>query len=87
MAALTPDEFHVDIWDEFVRGPVENSESCYKYDLIGVTSSRVTLLRAMQLVAFFRQQGILTAVGGLGFLAAQTDVVDILIFFLLVRPN
>ena len=66
VAALTPDEFHVDIWDEFVRGPVENSESCYKYDLIGVTSSRVTLLRAMQLVAFFRQQGILTAVGGPG---------------------
>ena len=69
VAALTPaDEFNVQIWDEFVRGPVEQHEQLLKnnYDLVGVTSTRVTLLRAIDAASFFRSHGILTVVGGPG---------------------
>jgi radical SAM superfamily enzyme YgiQ (UPF0313 family) len=66
VAALTPDNFHVDIWDELVRGLVEESHLVGKYDLVGVTSHSANLGRAAEIGRFFRQQGILTAVGGPG---------------------
>ncbi|MCK9419586.1 MAG: B12-binding domain-containing radical SAM protein [Nitrospirae bacterium] len=68
VAALTPGGYRVDIWDEFVRGPVEQSEQLRKcaYDLVGVTSSRVTILRARDIAEFFRRQGTLIAIGGPG---------------------
>jgi len=68
VAALTPEEFRLDIWDEFVRGRIEYSEreGKYHYDLVGVTSSRVSILRAREIAAFFRQRGIPVAIGGPG---------------------
>lgn len=68
VAALTPEDFHVDIWDEFVRGPVEKSEHIrtHRYDLAGITSSRVSILRAREIADFFHQQGIAVAIGGPG---------------------
>jgi len=68
VAALTPDEFHVDIWDEFVRGSIEESDHLctHKYDLVGITSSRVSILRAREIAGFFHQQGIPVAIGGPG---------------------
>lgn len=66
VAALTPDEFHVDIWDELVRGPVEESNLERKYDLVGITSHSANLGRAGAIGDFFRTQGILAAVGGPG---------------------
>ena len=49
VAALTPDEFHVDIWDELVRGPIKDNHLKYKYDLVGVTSHSANLGRALEL--------------------------------------
>lgn len=66
VAALTPDEFHVDIWDELVRGPIKDNHLKYKYDLVGVTSHSANLGRALELGGFFRQQNCLVAVGGPG---------------------
>jgi radical SAM superfamily enzyme YgiQ (UPF0313 family) len=67
VAALTPDEFQVDIWDESMRGPVEKSGmDCSEYDLVGVTGTRVMLLRTREVAAFFRNKGIPVAVGGTG---------------------
>ena len=67
VAALTPDGLHVDIWDEFVHPPITNENQLKrKYDLVGVTSSRVTMIRARELGAFFRQRGTTVAVGGPG---------------------
>jgi radical SAM superfamily enzyme YgiQ (UPF0313 family) len=69
VAALAPeDQFDVEIWDEFVRGPVENSEyhRDADWDLVGVTTIRVTFLRTKEVARIFRQRGIPVAVGGPG---------------------
>jgi radical SAM superfamily enzyme YgiQ (UPF0313 family) len=66
VAALTPGEIHVDIWDELVRGPVEKADFQHDYDLVGVTSHSANLGRAQEIGRHFRKQGILTVVGGPG---------------------
>ena len=67
VAALTPDEFQVDIWDELVRGPIESATGFErKYDLVGITSCRANLPRAQQLAKIFRAQGLPVAIGGPG---------------------
>ncbi len=67
VAALTPDGINVDIWDEFVRPPIiDDTQLKKKYDLVGVTSSRVTMLRAREIGAFFRQRGVTVVIGGPG---------------------
>jgi hypothetical protein len=68
VAALTPDRFQVEIWDEFVRGPIENSAEHRDrhYDLVGITTIRVTFLRARELAAHFHARGIPVIVGGPG---------------------
>ena len=66
VAGLTPDEFHVDIWDELVRGPIEKSKLKHKYDLVGITSHSANLGRALEIGGFFLNQGCLVAVGGPG---------------------
>ena len=55
LAALAPHGFDVDIWDELVRGPVEQSHLEIKYDLVGVTSHSANLGRAREIGDFFRR--------------------------------
>lgn len=78
VAALTPEDFHVDIWDEFVRGPIEKSGylNTHTYDLIGVTSTRVTLMRGMEIGAFFHKQGVRAVIGGPGITGAPDRCLD-----------
>jgi len=66
VAALTPEGFQVDIWDELVRGEIEKADLKKKYDLVGVTSHSANLGRANEIGAYFKKQGILTAIGGPG---------------------
>ena len=66
VAALTPEGYHVDIWDELVRDPIEENHLKQKYDLVGVTSHSANLGRAREIGGFFRQHGVLTVVGGPG---------------------
>jgi radical SAM superfamily enzyme YgiQ (UPF0313 family) len=66
VAALTPDRYQVDIWDELVRGNIEEASLDKKYDLVGGTSHSANLGRAKEIGRYFRGQGILTAVGGPG---------------------
>lgn len=66
VAALTSEEFQVDIWDEFIRGYIEDSDCHHKYHLVGITGSSVSLFRAVEISAFFRQRGIPVAIGGPG---------------------
>lgn len=67
VAGLTPDEFHVDIWDEIVHGRI-HSGSAFKreYDLVGLTGYRAHLPRCREVAAVFRDRGILVAIGGPG---------------------
>ncbi len=66
VAALTPEGFHVDIWDELVRGPVEQAELKRNYDLIGVTSHSANLGRAQKIAEYFRRGEKIVVVGGPG---------------------
>ena len=67
IAALTPDGHDVDIWDESVRGEIDNhTDLGREYDLIGVTGYIAHIPRALELAGLFRQRGIPTAIGGPG---------------------
>jgi radical SAM superfamily enzyme YgiQ (UPF0313 family) len=66
VAALCPEGYDVDIWDELVRGPVEKANLSKRYDLVGVTSHRANFQRAFDISSFFRAQGIPVVVGGPG---------------------
>jgi radical SAM superfamily enzyme YgiQ (UPF0313 family) len=66
IAALTPDKYQVDVWDEFIRGKIEESGGLEKYDMVGITGSSVSILRARQIADFFRKRGVLVAIGGPG---------------------
>src|SRR4051812_30825620 len=67
VAALTPDEYAVDIWDEAIEGPIGPSTRLRRaYDLAGVTGYINHAGRVNELGRFFRERGVLTAVGGPG---------------------
>lgn len=68
VAALTPLGYEVIIWDEYVKGPVEDNPEHHacSYALVGVTSSRVSIMRAREIASFFRNQGVPVAIGGPG---------------------
>ena len=67
VAGLTPDDFHVDIWDEIVRGRVEpDTVFDPPYDLIGITGFKAHLPRCREVAAVFRARGIPVAIGGPG---------------------
>ena len=57
VAALTPEEFEVDIWDEGARGEITDETDFGKnYDLVGVTGYNAHLPRAIQLAQI--RQGV-----------------------------
>jgi hypothetical protein len=65
--ALTPPEFHVDIWDESVGGAItDETKFSRDYDLIGVTAYYPHLTWALQLCGVARRRGIVAAIGGPG---------------------
>ncbi len=71
VAALTPADIEVDIWDEPVHGRIDESTRFGKeYDLVGITGYVLHLKRAKQVAEVFRKRGILTAIGGIGVSAA-----------------
>ena len=77
LAALTPGDIEVDIWDEFVHGRIQE-ETCFskEYDLVGITSNSTTIRRARDIAAVFRKQGIPAAVGGVGISTAPQQYRD-----------
>jgi radical SAM superfamily enzyme YgiQ (UPF0313 family) len=66
VAALTPDEFEVDLWDESVQGSITNETELKDYDLVGLTGYTAHMPRAIELANFFRTRDILVVVGGSG---------------------
>jgi hypothetical protein len=65
VAALTPDDVEVDIWDEGVDGLVTEQTHFEKgYDLVGVTGYENHSRRMEELGRFFRRRGVPVAVGG-----------------------
>ena len=71
VAALTPDDIEVDIWDEAVHGQVGDTTDFKKnYDLAAVTGYAAHIARVRELGQVFRRRGIPVAVGGPGVSAA-----------------
>ncbi|MDP1570712.1 MAG: radical SAM protein [Vicinamibacterales bacterium] len=67
VAALTPDEDQVRIWDEAVHGPIdEDTDVGGGYDLVGLTGYPSHLPRARDLGALFRARGLPVVIGGAG---------------------
>ena len=66
IAALTPDDVEVDLWDEPVHGRIDESTDLTDYDLVGISCFVHRLSRAKEIAQIFRQCGIPVAVGGPG---------------------
>ncbi|MCB1686839.1 MAG: radical SAM protein [Halioglobus sp.] len=66
IAGLTPERFHVEIWDEAVRGPANEKPDFATFDIVGCTGFTAHLSRAAEVAAAARKLGILTVVGGPG---------------------
>lgn len=65
LAALTPENYNVDIWDEAIQGTITSETEFEKnYDLVGVTGYVSHTSRMRELGDLFREKGILTACGG-----------------------
>lgn len=70
IAALTPDEFEVDLWDESVHGRIDDSTNLKDYNLVGITGFTAHLPRAKEIARVFQKRRIPVAVGGSGVSAA-----------------
>jgi len=67
VAALTPDDFEVDIYDESVLDEIHSDTDFAKdYDLVGVTGYIAHLPRAKELAGIFRGRGLPVVMGGPG---------------------
>jgi radical SAM superfamily enzyme YgiQ (UPF0313 family) len=65
IAALTPPEFDVDIWDEAVSGKVTAQTRLDKqYDMVGVTGYLAHVNRMLELRDEFHRRGVMTVAGG-----------------------
>jgi radical SAM superfamily enzyme YgiQ (UPF0313 family) len=77
VAAMTPSDFTVDLWDENTQGEIdENTKFARSYDLVGITGFASQLARVATLSQMFRSQGITVAVGGPGASTIPERYVD-----------
>ena len=71
VAALTPKEIGVQIWDEPVHGLIdEHTDFGREYDLVGITAFSSHMRRARKIASILRRRGIPVAIGGPGVTAA-----------------
>jgi len=67
VAALTPDDVEVDIYDESILDEIDvETKFASRYDLIGVTGYIAHLPRARQIASICRQWGVPVVIGGPG---------------------
>ncbi|MFH1417793.1 MAG: radical SAM protein [Planctomycetota bacterium] len=67
VAALTPTEHQVDIWDEIIHGRIEKETNLSgRYDVVGVTGFKTHMPRCKEIARICRDHGIPIAVGGPG---------------------
>jgi hypothetical protein len=66
IAALTPEDIEVDLWDEAVHGWIDDATEFDKeFDLVGITSHALILHRVKKIAQVFRRRGIPVAIGGI----------------------
>ncbi len=77
IAALTPEEHRVEIWDEVVRGRIDDETTFpHVYDLVGLTGFKAHLQRCREVAAVFRRRGIPVAIGGPGVSGSPDEYRD-----------
>jgi len=76
VAALTPDGFEVDMWDEALHGRIKGAANFKGYDLVGVTGYIGHLPRAKEIGKICRQAGIPVVIGGSGVTRVPHTCVD-----------
>jgi radical SAM superfamily enzyme YgiQ (UPF0313 family) len=65
VAALTSPEFHVDIYDENVKGIItEKTEFPRHYDFVGLTGFAAHFQRVSAVSKIFRDRGVMVGIGG-----------------------
>jgi radical SAM superfamily enzyme YgiQ (UPF0313 family) len=78
IAALTPDEFVVDLWDENLDGPIDASSVLprEKYDIVGISTLFERVGRRVPILAeLFRARGAYLCAGGPG-ISNQTKLIN-----------
>lgn len=77
LAALTPDHYHVDLWDENLQGQIGPDTPLGVYDIAGISLMFSYLTpQARYLALLFRLRGALVVGGGPGISAAPEDFRD-----------
>jgi len=76
IAALTPDDVELDLWDEAIQGPIEESTALKDYDWVGISCLSFRLSRAKEIAQFFHKLGIPVAIGGPGVSSAPEKYRD-----------
>lgn len=67
VAAMIPETYKVDIWDEVVHGRIGvKTVLARSYDLVGITGYNVHYFRCVEIADIFRKKGALVVVGGPG---------------------
>ncbi len=67
VAALTPDDFEVDIWDEGWKGNItDETDLGGEYDLVGTTGYIAQIPRCIELAKLFHRRGLPIVIGGPG---------------------
>ena len=65
LAALTPDTYEVDIWDEDLKGQIHASTPLGTYDVVGISLMFTALsYRARFLGLLFQGRGVIVVAGG-----------------------
>jgi radical SAM superfamily enzyme YgiQ (UPF0313 family) len=65
VAALTPPDFHVDIYDENVHGIItEKTRFPRQYDFVGLTGFSSHFQRVSAISKIFRERGVMVGIGG-----------------------
>lgn len=66
LAALTPDDIEVTLWDELVQGRIDDSTDLEDYDLVGISTYTPHIPRSIKVAQIFQKRGIPVAIGGPG---------------------
>lgn len=77
IAALTPENFETDIWDESVHGFIdENTRFPSPYDIVGIGGYFTHFFRATAIANIFKKNSVLVVVGGAGVTASPNEYRD-----------
>lgn len=77
LAAVTPEDFETEIWDESVHGLIDQSSGISQnYDIVGIGGYFTHYRRAVAIAAYFREKGVLVVAGGAGVTASPGDYMN-----------